>query len=140
MADQEILEILYRVKGEAELKQLEKVVKANEDAIKKLTRTASGMPSAFNPPGIEKYAQAIKQAKARMDELHSSMNKVQAGSGRAAMGLNALAQGAEDLQYSVGGAMNNIGTGHQPLRRSCRPRGGCDGCRHRHQPACQALG
>jgi hypothetical protein len=51
----------------------------------------------------------LDEATRKVAQFQSQVEKVgSGGGGKGAMALNALAQGFEDMQYSVGGAMNNM--------------------------------
>jgi len=54
------------------------------------------------------YVGGARRAAEATHQLDTSMQSVSRNSGRFGLAVNAMAQGLEDLQYGVGGAMNNL--------------------------------
>ena len=56
----------------------------------------------------QQYVSGARRAAEATHQIDTSMQAVSRNSGRFGLAINAAAQGLEDLQYSVGGAMNNL--------------------------------
>src|SRR5262245_48414340 len=91
---------VLKVQGEDELVRLGREAEILRD---KLTNSIANFGAGSASTRI--LADNLMGVEKRMAALNSTVG----GTRNWALAFNAAAQGAEDLQYSVGGAMNNLG-------------------------------
>jgi hypothetical protein len=101
--DQEIYEILMRVEGEDKVAALTAEIRKQEDALAGLIRQQGAHSAAARAAASD-----VVNLRDQLASAEKAMGGLRGGGGNAALGIQQLANGFEDLQYSVGGAMNNM--------------------------------
>lgn len=118
-----------------QLRELKQNIVGARDEITRTAKEFTSLDDAMMSPALQQATRELREMEIEADRLEKAIRnvtlaqermgestqaiRIASGSaagdggmfgGRTAMGINQLVQGFEDLQYSVGGAMNNIGS------------------------------